>query len=1821
MLFATICFIVIYSIIYYHGRKVEFEDETKWVLKLTSVGLVLLLFFISLTVVKQTIVPSGFNPYFYNTNTNAIINKSVAFSNELVLYDVPENNDSGFWDSDTGKLSIKIDNNQIFYKATDFFTPLFRKKNAEEYSVVNLIYNTPVQDNYSIEFQNSKLSWSNFKFDAKNSTYDFTLTFKKNKLIESSCNVEDLKINKGLSLKDFLVRCNSLIDNNDSMFTEMLDWSTAISSDLYLVNSSFLTTNNEVSNLYIFPNKKIFNCGNLTIKQNDVLQLPNPNQSIKYESDYQYYVGIQNSRKTFKVEPFTNSDNIENLAYSHQLIFDYPAYYSLADSLPGESSLIYKTEMRFIKNRYGGIDNDSLMKSKSGYLFHENFKNNSSNSIDAYLTYKIGHPGSPLQDTIISFNNDKKVTSWIDNKDTHAFLIKSEDEKLGWIFSIKDFSKNNFSFNNILLWLSLIVIFIVSILIFLPTVSPTLIETPLYLTLYSFIVFRLLLLWRVVTFPPMENIGQMEFNSILNADYFIINSHIFPIPVTILFTILFFLFVIYFKLNNEKRVDFITDKFKFKNKKYNGLILKNVNSIWKSVAFHSIVLFVCGVLFKSNVGGEMLSRVSSIYLPIISYLLFVHQTIKEKLQFVHKGQYEYIYWNRFPFIRDFIRFWVETPVFFLSAITFVYLAFADSGFAVLFMFFLLLKNIFVNFSRKSFDNIGSIRTLFNPKHFWIYSFISASAFLYIVSAKSFFYDVFQYKYYIISAVILLAILLIYSLSSNKKYNKVSLLVLTSFLVLINISDINSYLERKIETSRIQNVIYRTQILDKKTEDILFTLNYHSNRDQKLIETVTNHWFINNYMNYDADDEFKFNHPPINVRPHFSTGVDFITQTRDIVLARYVISEFGSLTLLFLLILICIPVILFYIFHKLSNQFSDVKSQFISSSFNVSNALILLLTLGLFVWLTSTNRIVFFGQDFPFLSLTSKLSVLLPLTLILIPFIQEPEKREVGIKNINIYKKIFLRISFLSILVLSAIFLSKSKSNFGNSSGNWFRINYAGIKSKVVTYNKKFREYQTSLGELYIPTDSIKPKGAETLKNFLNSSNFISEDSTSNEYLASIFSYIKKFPLSVFSISSPIYLEYDDDFNTYNIKFNDNFNVEEPPYKINDKWKGDIFSETEIHSQLKDSVYYINNSTFSGPVYFMHLPENIFPIGTEPKGLLVIQSNTANQDIPYVSYFSYSKKNLINIKDDYTRIIDKEDLIFVNQSNSKGEKMTLISSNQCFAKNYIINGRQRFIYPLGSKFPWITNWANVCNYKVNDTSKNLSLNKSYSVTLDFELTKKVAEELSTIKNTSLKQSAQIYPGTLFSVVALDGDGNIRLMNDFAKERIVLDPNNQQDYYDKQKEELFYVNRTQQKNQWGNINLIKMNHGPGSSIKPIVVAAVASRVNAGWQNLELSRNYNPVGKTETNFYAGLKFNKPWEDEKISGCDFKRYLSISDNWYHSLIMFLGSYTRDDFPTNNLNDVLKTKSGITNPKTQQFDSASLFPSVKFNNQEPLYFPSILIDSTKWPVSNSDKSPKKLKYFANPKSLLTTGLNQYFNLKSEVSASNYNSDENKVGFSNIDPNFDSSILKFPFAYPDYSNLKQADREMAFINRRTDFKLNFENPVHGGAPYEITPLNMAEMYGRLLKMTPYYYANIDSINNNKSNSSLFDNTNWTSDNFEKTFLQESLLSGMEECIKSGTAKYLGEIKLKYKDLFFYAKTGTIGTKNRTEERNSKRLALIISNKDLIKTPLKNVKFYTIIFTVNNAEKNMSSGEDWYIKYYIKTLKLVLESNSFKNYMN
>ena len=133
--------------------------------------------------------------------------------------------------------------------------------------------------------------------------------------------------------------------------------------------------------------------------------------------------------------------------------------------------------------------------------------------------------------------------------------------------------------------------------------------------------------------------------------------------------------------------------------------------------------------------------------------------------------------------------------------------------------------------------------------------------------------------------------------------------------------------------------------------------------ERILEAARNQWFINIYMDRNE------NNSDFSLQPHFNKGSSYTTQTTDVVVTRYILAEHPKILLYFLLGCFLLVVI-----------FSTSGIFYNKIYFPVFGSFLLLYCNAFLVFLSATNRTVFFGQDFPFISLTSKLAVAFPLSL-------------------------------------------------------------------------------------------------------------------------------------------------------------------------------------------------------------------------------------------------------------------------------------------------------------------------------------------------------------------------------------------------------------------------------------------------------------------------------------------------------------------------------------------------------------------------------------------------------------------------------------------------------------------------------------------------------------------------------------------------------------------------------------------------------------------------------------------------------------------------
>jgi hypothetical protein len=495
-----------------------------------------------------------------------------------------------------------------------------------------------------------------------------------------------------------------------------------------------------------------------------------------------------------------------------------------------------------------------------------------------------------------------------------------------------------------------------------------------------------------------------------------------------------------------------------------------------------------------------------------------------------------------------------------------------------------------------------------------------------------------------------------------------------------------------------------------------------------------------------------------------------------------------------------------------------------------------------------------------------------------------------------------------------------------------------------------------------------------------------------------------------------------------------------------------------------------------------------------------------------------------------------------------------------------------------------------------------LNDNTTITLDYDLTKGIGQHLKsafrTNKNLGLKNAT-------FSVIAADGEGKIRVLNDFARERKLIDPNNEPDILEEQQNSYFYVDAAKERVQWGNLNLLRMREGPGSTMKPLIAAAITSQVNAGWGSMKYYTSNNNTYKN-VNFddgithYGGLALDPKWKLE-LNNTDIdglKSYISQSNNFFHSLIIFLGYYTKKEFAAAG-NKI----SGL------------LLPAGSSN--DPLNFPIITLGGSDFKFAKLAAWPKEQRsqlIFGDNESLLNIGLG---NFGLETNTDNLLNRQNaKENFSALS---DTVSRNNTWAFPEHSYMLLSKR----VNPKQNVKDNFNSAVRqtslgSGGVIDVSPFKMAEMFGKMLLQNAGYNLKIDvpkPINNPWRPDPSWNNT-------YKSFLNDNIFGGMSSALTDGTARSLGIELRKYGAYTFYAKTGTIGSADRSEKGDqSKRLAILIT-KGGIPAASETGKFYVVYFRFDKARKDRKeNGEDtefWELCNEI--IGKIVSSSSFKNYM-
>ena len=292
---------------------------------------------------------------------------------------------------------------------------------------------------------------------------------------------------------------------------------------------------------------------------------------------------------------------------------------------------------------------------------------------------------------------------------------------------------------------------------------------------------------------------------------------------------------------------------------------------------------------------------------------------------------------------------------------------------------------------------------------------------------------------------------------------------------------------------------------------------------------------------------------------------------------------------------------------------------------------------------------------------------------------------------------------------------------------------------------------------------------------------------------------------------------------------------------------------------------------------------------------------------------------------------------------------------------------------------------------------------------------------------------------------------------------------------------------------------------------------------------------------------------------------YLYKSSNYYNALVTYFGNY--DIGELKNLSQIIEPTSDMSN------------------------YPVFEINGKTYKFKNSPNKDRQ-------NSILNTAL--ALNFKMNVALDSKDS----TRFVSEEWLHSAKVANHPWVFPASSN--------AYLQQMRDLPseaLRLKQYTLGSSPLRITPLMMAEMYGRLYSLHPDFYACITRNGNVQSEKWDVPNGKNADDMFD--FYKKNLFRGMANCVTIGTAsKDLAGVDKKGK-YFLYAKTGTLTLGENIKD--DRMLAVIITNRDLSQvTNPKDYKFYVVYF------RYKQTGEMYNVS---KIINQIIESKSFSTYMS
>jgi hypothetical protein len=1738
--------------------------------------------------------------YFSNTDYHCLEHQGFKFDATLALVN-SEERETALWDQPDRKgfLTLKRTQDAFALEANAFTEPIFIETGTNVFKLANPVFGDKADE--SIEIQANTFALKiNIKPTSDPKTVEYLCEVRFDSATGKQISVFNAPLKQGYSVGDILAKTPNM-PNLPIWVTEMLKKTYLVRPVLNRVKPPA----NLANPLQLQPSYELL-AANPTIRLNGKEQTKIGISSIKknivLNANRKFYVGFGLNQS-----PVLYVDGREG----SKLLYEFGDKKPLKHLTKTDKGLFMTSDSRSV------VENDAV----AGYYYPMFDLDANIHHFRGSLQYFMGNAKEQLAFRMFDYDNEHGVIVSDTVVGKTIALQPSNADGATWLFKINDLRADN----PLQFWqmLALMWFFCFGALTCLQAnryYSMT--ELVVYIVLMALMTVRCVLLWRMSTFPPYEDIGYLFYVKMLETrNLFGINTlrhfrNTF-LGIGSFFTMIFFLKKCILP-NFAARIATFSEKV---------ILFFDQKTILSLV----LIMVGYGILAVGRVVAAELERFCSIFLPVVWFFITDYFWKCNQIKAV-ETQMDPGRINDFRFLRG------VNWIFCLG-----YLAISDAGFGAIFGVFTVLYALLRTLFRGN-DIFG------DKKIRYILPFLPLMCLL--IGAPWGMSALFSKPEWTSWGFAIGSILAVAGLAWQIKAGQVELSAPFKKYVPIIGSVFAILVVAGCFTGKVQKVIqdktyikYRAEVLVKKVDNIITNEAAGSKNSQKILQAAQNQW----YIAYHKAKGSEVGWSGFTITPHFQKGSSYITQSTDLVTVRYIIGEHGG----FLIVLILL--LWFSIVVSISRQgaLNPLKSTIMAAS-------VLLLSIALFIWMAATNRFVFFGQDMPLLSLQSLLTLVFALSFL---FGIVVTQHHLVSNELEQYYDVSqgsprksVRASGIVILIIGIVSIVN----------NWISVNIASfdiantMEKTEATYerlNESFEAFQKTNFTTKKEFDKLSAK--QVLEAFDKQNNLtadiIPENSILNDkFSRSLFKKLMSEDINHISPSKILHLRKSED-EYWRFALNHQYYRLRSPEEEKNSWKGNVIAP------VRDEVAQFN----------VHVGKNRNPVAMETGGVrpsLMTEPgftglNTPNLDMSFIpGRWTPDSQHLVLLRTgsmsdrqaQYRALIqNSQEVIDMGRSNGFGyalknhDVVRLLNSaaakkpsNEAryridyarsdvdyWAKNVWLNGKQRFFYPAGEKSLWAYHFANLMNHRhtklATEPEKRQNEFKDVEISLDPTLTTTMYDHLKTHYATDAFTYPRVEKDRAFNLVAMDGDGRIALMADYKKglsstQRI--NPNKIERYQALMDQLYLESHISTERRIFGNGCLQYMNPGPGSSFKPIVFDAVASAYNFEWDELQTTApvSNNPQylettgGHRILKIYAGKDIPN-WtfleRDKNFELCRSQDYLPHSSNMYHSVVTFIGSYTPEEMAA----------------------KAFLKPSETLGLGER--FPQVSYKGRLYGFGKQDWA----KDFGSNNSLLAIGLRNNYRLpmfREEASTrSNRESVNEQVNLMNGSEKDDKFFKETEsshklWSFPECSVFSQLDR------RKNPLVEGLKQSTLGAFPVQITPLKMAEMSGKMFSANPGFKATIWN-KRPKTNgiAPLSVHSTWTGGEAEfLRFKGQTIFASMnQQAIGEGTG--IGAVKTKLvqyqreKGWRFYSKSGTINySYGDAGEADNKLYTIVISKNDLhpaaglTREVLKNNRFYVLYFSINRSGFNNSTHGAEVANLILTSIDKVVNSAAFKNYM-